>query len=247
MSRLRLRIGSLLLAASLPAVAGLTFTSTQYVNVGKPAVINDIANGGTFTITAWVYRTSDGANQIIWAPGGLVGPWLMDDVNGATQGCLRLLVFRATTNSDTFGNALVIPLNTWTFVAGTWDSGASPPGHLYAATAGAIAAEIAYGTQTAGSGTPKVDNAVNKYIANGNTLSAGFIGTIARVSVHNTVLTLGQIRERQYGMFSDANTIGWWELGYNGTGTQPDFTGRGTSGTVTGASVGPGAPVRMPR
>jgi hypothetical protein len=66
----------------------------------------------------------------------------------------------------------------------------------------------------------------------------------------SSLLTLGEIQSWQFAPRMMAGCVGFWRLGDNGTGTQPDLSGNGNNGTVTGATQSDNPPLRrwmMPR
>ena len=63
------------------------------------------------------------------------------------------------------------------------------------------------------------------------------------LQVHNTDLALAEIQRQQFRPHPLASTLVFCMLGYAGTGTQPDWSGNGNNGTVTGATVADHVPL----
>jgi hypothetical protein len=70
-----------------------------------------------------------------------------------------------------------------------------------------------------------------------------FVGRGAILALFNRVLLLPEIQAWQYRPRNLSGCVGFWRLGSNGTATQPDFSGNGNSGTVTGATVAEDPPL----
>jgi hypothetical protein len=74
----------------------------------------------------------------------------------------------------------------------------------------------------------------------GNLTTAGsfsYRGSLAWVGIWNTELTLAQIQALQFRRRVTSGCVGFWELGYNGTGTVPDWSGNANAGTNTSGTV----------
>src|SRR5688572_23886818 len=99
----------------------LSFNSAgtnRRVNHGSAAGVDNIARGaGTFTMYAWARRQANGTTQGIIAKdgAGLTGPLFFID-NAPSEGCLRLIVWRAT-RSDRISSTVAAPLDTDVFLA----------------------------------------------------------------------------------------------------------------------------------
>jgi len=59
-------------------------------------------------------------------------------------------------------------------------------------------------------------------------------------------LSLGEIRSLQFHPRVLSGCVLYSHYGFNGTGTQPDWSGKGNSGTVTGATVSNHVPLGSP-
>ena len=56
-------------------------------------------------------------------------------------------------------------------------------------------------------------------------------------------MPLAQMQALQFNLHPTTNTLLLSHYGYNGTGTQPDWSGNGHNGTVTGATVADHVPM----
>ncbi len=217
--------------------------STNHVNFGNDATLNDLT---AFTWFTWLYHTASTNGRLIMAkkPGIKI-------IRHGGSGSYRLSarVNRATTNTevDTVNNTY--SLNVWQFLAFKYDeSGGSRATTINILTGdlSTPATEIGYVYTEQGAGSTVVDAADPLVVGNISTSgSAGFPGRIAIVGVIPSYLTDNQIVTLQW---TTKNALGYGavlysHLGFNGTGTQPDWSGNGNSGTVTGATVADHVPL----
>jgi hypothetical protein len=231
--------------------------ASDRVDHGSGSTLDDLASGGALTTFAWVYRTGDGANQEIITkdnsyPNGF--DFIVD--NGGGEGELRFVLFRGTTSTDwtdVISAPGAVPLNTWTFVAGTYDStlGAGVKAKLYVGSLVTPAAELSYSLRQDGSGAASSDAGANLYVGNVQRTNAhSFKGRIQRGGVAAAGLTREQLQVAQYGTLAQQARLPDVRLlfDYHDTGTQPDHSGNGNTGSVTGATVadGPGLWVAAP-
>lgn len=240
--------------AALGCVASLDFTTSgSRVNHGSGSSIDDLPSAGGVTWWMWVYRTADGANQhLMTKDGSFPGGWAMLVDNNGGEGCLRLIIFRTNSTGSNWTDyqsaAGRIPLNTWTFVAATYDETASPEVVLYYGSRTAtVIAETSYITSQNGTGSYLSDAASDLWVCNlqrASTLPLKGSGQCG--GLIPSVLTLGQLRTLQFASKPQTNYPGAkLTFHYDGTtGTQPDLSGNGNNGTVTTATRGTPAPLR---
>jgi hypothetical protein len=152
----------------------------------------------------------------------------------------QFFVGRDTTNTTYLVSSPALTNNEWWQIVTTYDIAASPTTHIYMGKLGGPLAEAGYTTATDGSGAIEDDSASGLHIGNlSSSSTAAFIGQIATVAVFNRVLTLGQSQ----ALFADPTfgampgRVVYQELGFDGTGSQIDFSGNRNHGAVTGATV----------
>lgn len=151
-------------------------------------------------------------------------------------------VLRATTNAHIdITDANLFPDTGWTFLAHTYSEGNGCK--IYRGNLTTVPAEVSYVTQTVGVGNTTA-NSGDLWV--GNRSAAGALSVdhnIAVFMLFNTELTLGDIRRQWMWPHMDTGCIVFQHLGFNGTGTQTDWSGAGNSGAVTGATVGDHVPL----
>ena len=211
---------------------------------------SDVEGMATGTIVFWVYwdDISPADNRQFFTKQGEYGvafsPWgAGDKVQGS--------VVRGTTNLDVAGlnaNFSHLASTKWLFLAFTWDTGgANADQRLLIGDLDSPAAEpSAYSTQTVGSGA--VASGANNLIIGcdgGHTLS--FNGDIALCGIFDVHMTNAEIQAQQHSLYPLRECVGWWNLGFNGTGSQTDWAGGGNNGTVTGAVLADHVPLAIMR
>ena len=229
----------------------LTFgaATTDRVDIGAGSSLADL---DPFTIFAWVFPTGTTANRAILGSRGQGAASVRQlrlNGSGGSSGNLELRVTRATTSTSYITNTRPMNVsNTWVCVMATFDSAASPTGRIYTGTLAALLAEATYGTSTAGAGAVSAESSASHTWGNRDVggFASAFQGRIACGLYLNRVLTLGEGLNLQFFPRLLANTKNFVLLGRNGVGTQPDLSGNGNNGTVTGATASNGPPLGWP-
>jgi len=234
----------ILLFSVSSAQASLLFTGgdTDHVNFGSATNIDDFS---TFTFWTWFYSTSYTSNRYVFNKG--VNSKRLRFITSGGNGKFEMAVGRATTvcSRDTVAGSW--STNTWTFVALVYEESADTC-KVYAGTLTSPVAELAYAAGQAGSGATTSDGANDFVIGNRATVNNNsFPGRIAAFGYINRALSATQIRSLQYQPRNVLNTKIFSILGFNGVGTQPDWSGNRNSGTVGGTveGVAPNVPLRF--
>lgn len=198
-----------------------------------------IDNEHAFTVLMWHYPTTVTAQRRFWDKGV--------DIKGLSidpSSRMEMKVGRATTNAfATLSGSL--STGSWQFAACTFDTTDGP--RIFTGALDTTASEPAYSRRDVGAGAASSDSGGPFCIGGievGSPIYA-FEGRIAIFAHFKRRLTLQEIIAWQFRPFVDADTDIFIELGYNGTGTQPNLTslGNGIDGTVTGATVGDHVPL----
>lgn len=233
------------------AHAALTFSSTtDTVNCGSSTTADNFwQNAGT--IMMWVFPTSFPANNTLAAK-------CTGDACGTSQSfynisatLVQFQIARATTGETiraTYGAGNALPTilaNTWVFMAVTFDpAGTNGQQQLWAGNFSTPVAEAtAYNSQVVGTGTITDQTSGNFMIGGRPSISVAMVGRIGMFHAVNSRLTLGQLKAQQYAPHRISGSILYTRLGFNGTGTQADWSGSGNNCTVTGATQSADAPV----
>lgn len=175
----------------------------------------------------------------------LGGPFLR--LNG-TGGDLQLAYAKGIANAVATSNSTpLVNTSVWYCVFGINNPADTQP-RIYTGTRAAPLTEVTYaGGATQGSGTSLSTANVRAGTlgggAGGSTPVLAFQGDIADfLYLVGRVPTLGEMIEWQYHPRNIPNSLVYSTLGYNNVSTQPDWSGHGNVGTITGAtlaSVGP--------
>ena len=220
---------------------------TDRVSHGTGSTLENLARGANgMTVAAWVYRDANGGNQTVAAKDGTGGTgwnFLVDDA--PDEGAIRFIVFRSSI-TDYVSAAAAVPLNTWVYVAVTFDDALATEVGIYTGSLSAIATEVSYNTTTNGSGTPTSDAGVNLYVGNLERAPTNpFNGREDNIRIWNRRLTLEQIQQTQFDYEAQPSGLVLFSI-YDGTGQQADLSGNGNNGTVTRATQADSAPLGMP-
>lgn len=223
--------------------------SARRVDHGSGATLDNIPTGGVMTVWLWVYRTSDGNNQhLVTKDATSPRGWLWAVTNGGAEGNQTFLIVRPTPTLFVCTGGQ-IALNTWHFVAVTYDDAASPEAHMYVGSlSGAVAEVSGYSTTDDGSGTPTDEGTAVCYVGNlQRSTNAPFRGRIARGGIIARALNSSQLEALRTATLADCNVTDTKLLfDYSGTGTQIDYSGNSNTGTVTSATEADHVPMPTP-
>lgn len=202
-----------------------------------------LTEASLFTWLGWVYITTFTSGRRTMAKNaqdGNGGPNMILTGTTEFQGNFAASVVNATATST----GVSLALNTWYCLGMTFDPNAAQQIHLFVGSLTALMAEVAYAggsTNIVGTSASLADLTIGNWSGTG----LAFQGRIAHAAQFNRVLTLA---EQQQWQFRPARplTSGCVFLaipGLVGTGTQPDYSGNGNTGAVTGATVGDHVPL----
>jgi hypothetical protein len=110
-----------------------------------------------------------------------------------------------------------------------------------------LAEPASYSLQQVGAGTVTDTSVRDFLVGNRDTGVAPHVGSIALVALWDRVMSLDELISQQFRPRVSDGCALFSLLGYNGTGTQPDWSGNGNVGTVTGATVADHAPIPFRR
>jgi len=209
--------------------------TSDRVDVGTGATIQSLAQK---TVLAWVFPTALVGG--IWSKTNNAGVQNRMAVQD-TVGNIRVLHATTVAGSYITNNAPIVK-NKWNCVASSCtDVPATGRIHIYCGDIYTQLKECTYSSATDGSGTFGVDTTTNP-MAWGNILSAAwqnaFNGYIYLGILWNRVLQLDELRTHQFR--PNPKSLGcvlMTMLGANALGVQPDLSGNGNNGTITGARM----------
>ena len=222
-----------------------TTDTTDVVVVTRTAAMDDLT---TWTELAWVYLDSLSANNMCVGSkqanaGGGTG-YRICNIRLST-GQLNMDVNTDTTDvacrsADSAGNR--VPAGSWQFV-GYRLSSLVPT--LYMGSLTAAIAELAYLTQTTGTGNLVSEASYDYRLGNIPFFTTMLPGRVALLGVWNTALTVQQMRAQQFSTKPLNSPLFWCYLGM-GAANAIDLTGNGNNGAVTGATVANHVPLGPP-
>jgi hypothetical protein len=136
--------------------------------------------------------------------------------------------------------------NTFHCVAVTFDNAGSAGEkfNIYTGTLTAALAEASYDTTTDFTGAVSDNAAGDVLIGNNTGLADGYPAAFSYAIHWNRVLPLAELQSQQFHPRVSSGCLLFTAYGYNGTGTQPDWSGNGNAGTVTGATLSDHVPLR---
>lgn len=208
--------------------------TTNKVTVTNPLTFG---SGTAFTYIQWVKQRAVPANS-----------------QGTSKGGCDLFVFssnwftevpRATTTSYTlYTDASVFPtLNEWVFLASRYNETDGVDWYRGTLTSAPV---LLSGTKTLGAGATSA-NTSDLWIGNRNaTSSLSAAHDIGQCELINASLSLDEIVQQWSRWTNLSSTVMNLRLGENGTGTQPDYSGNGNAGTITGATLSDNPPISRP-
>lgn len=249
----------LLLAVALiscQARASLSFSSAadQYVNFGSGSALD---NMNTATTLVWLYPTDVTlGDQAVMIKAEVVGFTAYRSVYIGNTGGLNGTVYadvKRTSDLLVRSAASTLSSNSWQVISVCWNTGGvNADQQIFVGNLTTPMAEVTYSTQAVGSGTPGDDAAQSLAVGNASPTSpqswSRYAGRIALVMRWNRVLPLGELRQQQFRPHVTSGLKLFSVLGWNGTGTQADWsgctdTGCPNQGTVTGATVADHVPL----
>jgi hypothetical protein len=220
--------------------------STQKTNCGSGS---STANLGIGTAKFWIYPTVISANDFgrVWQRGLFASGFHYVIINDSVAGDIGMTYHRSTLVQQVNTNANELVLNTWNFVAVTWDAvnTVDTDQKVYVGNLTTPAAEVgSYAVQQSGSGSHTSNAGTDFIIGNKSNNNAPTNARIANLRMWNRILTAGEIltQQKNRGPIGIGSALNM-ELGWNGTGTQPDWSGNGNNGTVSGMTVADHVPL----
>ncbi len=226
--------------------ASLLFDATgERIDCGTGSSLDDL---NPVTIAAWIRPATFGNGA------GNDSRIFFKNNGGTAQMALTLLVSgtfsigigRASAGANVEASTTEFAcyaLNHWMFMAGQLDLSTDANCKMFVGDAANLVKEPSgYVAQTKGSGAAGTTAGASARI--GSNAGGAFLnGKIGFVGIWNRLLPLGEIISQQFRPHVTSGCKLFQLPGMNGTGTQPDLSGNGNNGTVTGATVDSGPPI----
>jgi hypothetical protein len=209
-------------------------------------------NATKLSLLDWFYPTTLGNNRSLITKVNAPLGWFFQQRN-ATDLRFIWLDTSGGNGANYLTNNAALTVNKWWCVAVTMDQAGTGGARakIYLGDLVTPLTECTYGTAT-DSGVAYTDPSAQTFrLGNNAGLTVALQGRMAVAAyIENRVLSLGEVQSWQFAPRMMAGCVGLWRLGDNGTGTQPDLSGNGNNGTVTGATQSDNPPLRrwmMPR
>lgn len=218
--------------------------NSDRVNLGTGASLDDLDPA---VCIAWCYFASTPADGNVVYFKGLTGANGRMSCLFFNNGGINLAVTRRGTGVNLFAQGLLTNLANW--ATGKWvclafqcDTTTDGNNKVFCGDlTHPLAEPSAYTVQTKGSGISSYAGQA-AFIGNNSALTnAPPANTkIAWVGIWGgRTMTLGEMVEQQFRPHMSSGSVLQMHVGFNGTGTQTDWSGNGNSGTVTGATLTP--------
>ena len=214
------------------------------VNFGSGTTLDNV---NTFTYLMWLYRTGTNTTDVatLVTKGSFPDSrheLSVSDIDGTS---MLVVVDRATTDAAATAST-AIDLNAWNFIGATFSATNGPK--IFKGSLTSLLAEVAYSSgPTTGAGAVGDDSATNLEVGGRSGSTTGSMpARIAWVGIWNVEMTLAQMQTQQFRPHVTSGCVLFSHLGFNGTGTQPDWSGNGNSGTVIDATLGDHIPLMAP-
>lgn len=222
----------------------LTFGAavSDRVDHGSSASL-DKTQASILTVIMWVMVTTITNNRSFYEKQAAgIGPLLRVQ----TSGGIHWNISTGATNSiaDVVSGTIVV--NEWACLAATYDRSDSQDVRVFKGTLASLIAECSYDS-TSNSTDAWDDSSASLFIGNRSTANSAIEGRIAYVTELNRRLSLAELQDWQFRPRVLSGCVLFSVYGYNGTGTQPDWSGTSNAGTVTGATVGDHVPISFRR
>ena len=217
----------------------LTFSaaSTNKVNCGSNAVLDNVTAG---TMMVWYRPAAVNTYRAITSKADTAYT-AFHILSSNSSGNVRWQIKRATTSLNVASANSAIAINTWYFLAATWDTAGAAPA-VYRGTLSATVADISSGSPTAGTGAVADDSGNSFLIGNDEpaaSLSAN--GRIAFTHMTNYRMTLAELVAQQFRPRVVAGTV--FFAHFSQTANFTDLSGNQNACVVTGATVSDHVPI----
>lgn len=239
----------LVLLLTVPLHGSLTFTNnnSDRVNVGQAASLDDMQGTtsptGNFTACMWI-NINTTADKIIFQKGTFGGSSAQSFILEFSTGNFHYIYVRSTSleMEAPKANFSALATSTWVFLCAVANAGgANGDQDLWLGNLTTAPAEpSSYTSQVVGSGDHTTNGSDDMIIGNDVNQTQAIPGQIAMIGFWKRAFSSTEMDalRRIWNCNYPVASQGCWVFGVgNSTGTQPDWSGNGNNGTVTGATA----------
>jgi len=227
-------------------------TTGDYVDHGSDSSLDDLAEG---TLLIWGYKNAFGTGNFDYiynkgAGGNRRIAWFdqFSDPDQLAAEFINIIgrKIMLSANLSTLSN---YSTGKWICFGFTYNANVSTAAEQILFTgdlSNLVAEPSSYSSQANIAQSTSSDAATNLIIGNDPAGNLNFDGLIAQVILWNKQLSLAEIQAQQFStkpVIYPQNVVLFSHYGFNGTDTQPDWSGNGNNGTVTGATVADHVPL----
>jgi len=218
----------------------LTLLTTDKIDFGSPSGLDDVE---PITIAMWCKVATHSKNSTARLFSKAQYSAEIRHNAGNTWGILFFRVYSTTNGLANSPDDTIVP-DTWQFFAFTMPAPGSSP-RIFAGDLNTLVAEVpSYKTQTDPVGTLTSDASSSLIYGNRSGQVDATPGDHAWFGIYDSVLTLGQLQALQFATAKQTSScILNTHFGFNGTGTQQDWSGKSHTATTTGAVVADHVPI----
>jgi hypothetical protein len=219
-------------------------TNSDKVNCGHAT---SLANFDLFTFCLWMkWDGTDQFKYVVNKEGGNGWEsWFNDSGLGGGVVANIYTAAGASTRAHVISNDNLFTANVWTFLAVSLDSSTVSNNKVYRGTLTSLLSDQTKDA-TRASTNPKGDDSASDFLIANYPFVATYswAGQMAYATLYNRVLTLGELKQIQFGLLPLSGCVVNIQLGWNGLGIQPDWSGQKNNGTLVGSpTVAPHVPI----
>lgn len=212
------------------------------VTVNAAPALNNLAQR---TVMAWIFPTSWGAGNIATAGSKLTAGGLGFGFGFINRSTTSFALSSAYANIDGIGvgtdadsctTANSVSLNQWTHLAFTYNQSGDRKCHIFL-----NGVETSYFVQNQKSG-PLLDDSSANITVGGDRFGDNYVGNISEFQVYNAILSPQQILLAMGGASPSSENLVLYLPLQGKASPEPDVSGGGRNGTVTGTTQGSNPP-----
>lgn len=219
--------------------------TSDRIDHGSSSTIDNVLTA--FTTLMWVYPTTISDNRGFWSI--LLNSGTSDHrlTFSGTSGFLRTRISEGASATNYITNNNALSINGWYCVALSYEASGTGRAKIFVGTLTSKLTQCTYSTATDGTGASMDAHSSNSLIVGNRFVTGAYVqafqGSISKLLFWSRRLSDDEIYSQQFVHRPTENCILYSEYGYNGTGSQPDWSGNLNNGTVTGGSRSAHVPI----